>query len=216
MAINEMAFNKITYGLFVLTAKDGNKDNGCIINTVNQLTVFPQTISITVSDSNYTCEMIKKTGRFNISVLNEYTPFSVFEELGFKSGREVEKFNKNSARTKNSIVYLPDVSCAVFSAKVFKEIKLSTHTLFLAEVEEAEVLNSLPPLSYSYYYENIKPKNTKVPCKKSAENEGKIWVCNICGYCYDDSKEKVPFEELPDDWVCPLCKHPKSDFSLLQ
>lgn len=210
MSINEKALNKISYGLFVLSAKQDKKDNGCIINTAQQVTSSPLRISIAVNKNNYTHHMIKETKEFNISVLSEKATFHIFTQYGFKSGRDEDKVPENAPRTANGIIYVPNVSNAVISAKVISEVDLDTHTMFIAEVSEATILNEEPSATYAYYHANIKPK------PKAEKSDGKKWVCTICGFIYDDSKEKVPFEELPENWVCPLCMHPKSDFQLME
>lgn len=207
--INEKALNNISYGLYVLTAKDGEKDNGCIINTVSQVTASPLAISITVNKNNLTHDMILNTGEFNVSVIAEGASFDLFKNYGFKSGRDEDKVSKNAKRSENGIVYESDNINSVISAKVKNTVDLGTHTLFIADVTETIDLSSALSVTYSYYHKNIKP----APVKQSGE--GKKWVCTICGYIYDDSKEKVPFEQLPNDWVCPLCMHPKSDFELM-
>jgi len=204
--INEKDLNNISYGLYVLSARDGEKDNGCIINTAQQVTASPLKISIAISKANYTCEMIVKTGLFNISVLNENAKFDIFEKYGFKSGRDTDKVKGNLPRTENGIIYINDVANTVISAKVTDKVDLGTHVLFIAEVTETLSVNTVPSATYDYYHANIKPKATV------EKSQGKKWVCTICGFIYDDEKEKVPFEQLPDSWVCPLCMHPKSDF----
>ncbi len=207
--VDQRTLNCISYGLFVLTAKDGGKDNGCIINTVNQITTQPGRLAIGVNKQNFTHDMILKTGSFNLSVLTEDTPFRVFERFGFHSGRETDKFAELSpARSANGLAYLDEASNALISGRVVEQFDYGTHTLFVAEVTEARVLSERPSLTYAYYHAHIKPKPE---LKASA---GKVWVCTICGYLYDEAAEGTPFEELPEDWVCPLCKHPKSDFVL--
>lgn len=209
--INEKDLNNISYGLYVLSAKDNDKDNGCIINTAQQVTASPLKISVTVNKANYTCEMIDKTGLFNISVLSENATFDIFEQYGFKSGRDTDKVDGNLPRTENGIVYIDSVANTVISAKVTNTVDLGTHLLFIGDVTETRSLNDAPSATYTYYHKNIKPK----PAVQNS-GEGKKWVCTICGFVYDDAKEKVPFEELPDNWVCPLCMHPKSDFELMK
>lgn len=208
--INEKSLNKISYGLFVLSARNGDKDNGCIINTAQQVTSSPLKISITVNKGNFTCKMIKSTGEFNLSVLCEKANFDIFTKYGFKSGRDTDKVPRNSPRTENGIIYVPDIANTVISAKVTNEIDLGTHIMFIADITETLALNEEPSLTYAYYHTNIKPQ------PKAEKSEGKKWVCTICGFIYDDAKEKIPFEQLPDNWTCPLCNHPKSDFELLQ
>lgn len=197
MAANPM-FN-ITYGLYVLTAKDGEKDNGCIINTLAQVTSNPDLISITVNKANFTRDMIDKTKKFNVSVLTTETPFGVFEHFGFQSGRDTEKFfpSQSVTRSENGIIYIPSCANAFFSGEVIEQHDYGTHTIFIAKVTQSEVLSDAPSLSYDYYHKNIKPKPKK-EVKKG-------YRCKICGYVYEG-------DELPEDFICPLCKHPASDF----
>lgn len=213
MSIDKNAMNKLSYGLFVLSAKLNGKDNGCIINTAIQVANEPNTIAVSVNKQNYTHDIIMETGEFNISVLTEDCPFKVFEHFGFQSGRNVDKFSGCETRNEaeNKIVYIPKYTNAYLSCKVISKTDLGSHTLFVAELTESKVLSDRPSLTYDYYYRNIKPKPQAVK-----ESTAKVWVCSVCGFTYDEAVEKVPFEELPDDWTCPLCKHPKSDFELME
>ena len=197
------AMFKLSYGLFVLTARDGSRDNGCIINTVTQLTDSPKRISIAVNKQNLTHDMVLKTGVFNVSILSESAPFAIFKHYGFQSGREVDKFAgvPALARAQNGVYYLPDSTNAFLSGKVTQTIDLGTHTLFIADVTEARVLSDVPSMTYAYYFENVKPK-------PAALQKQTGWVCRICGYVYEG-------EELPPDFICPLCKHGAEDFEKL-
>ena len=198
--VEQNAMFSLSYGLFVLTARDGAKDNGCIINTVTQLTDTPKRISIAVNKANYTHDMIKKTGVFNVSVLSNDAPFAMFQHYGFQSGRDVDKFAgvQGMARATNGVYYLPYCTNAFISAKVTQTIEFETHTLFIADVTEARQLSDVPSMTYAYYFANVKPKPSKLK-----EQHG--WVCKICGYVYEG-------EELPADFICPLCKHGAEDF----
>ncbi len=201
--VDNTAMFKLSYGLFVLTAKDGTKDNGCIINTVQMVTDNPKKISVTVNKANHTHDMIKNTGVFNVSVLSTDAPFSVFEQFGFSSGRDTDKFEgEEITRTENGISYISKNTNAVISGKVVNEIDCGTHTLFIAEVTYASVLSTTPSMTYAYYFENVKPK----PAAKQEEKKG--YVCKICGYIYEG-------DELPADFICPLCKHGAEDFEKL-
>lgn len=197
------AMFKLSYGLFVLTARDGAKDNGCIINTAAQLTSSPMRISITVNKANYTHDMIQKTGVFNVSILSESTPFSVFQQYGFQSGRTADKLSGKEPRTENGVAYLAEHANAVISGKVISTVDCGTHTLFIADVTEAHVLSREASATYAYYFEHIKPKPQPAAEKK------KGYVCKICGYVYEG-------ETLPPDFVCPLCKHGADDFEPLK
>lgn len=200
--IDKAAVFKLSYGLFVLTAKDGNKDNGCIINTAMQVADNPVRIMISVNKKNFTHDMIKKTGKFNISVLTEDVPFFVFRHYGFQSGKDTDKIlGGNMPRTENGIAYLADFSNAVISCKVSEELDCVSHTVFIAEITESIVLSDKKSVTYQYYFDNIKPKPEK-PKKKG-------FVCKICGYVYEG-------DELPDDFVCPVCKHTAADFEPIE
>lgn len=198
------AMFKLTYGLFVLTARQGNKDNGCIINTVTQITSSPLRFTIAVNKANYTHDMIMNTKAFNISVLTCDVPFQIFERFGFHSGRDTDKFaeDKDLKQTENGISYIEKYSNAVISGKVIETIDYGTHTVFVAEVTQAMVLSNVLSVTYQYYMDHIKPKPQPIK-----ENK-KGFVCKICGYVYEG-------EELPDDFICPICKHGAEDFERL-
>ena len=202
--VEPSAMFSLSYGLFVLTARDGAKDNGCIINTVTQLTDSPKRISIAVNKANLTHDMILKTGVFNVSVLSNDAPFAMFQHYGFQSGRDVDKFAdvQGMARATNGVYYIPYCTSAFLSAKVTQTVEFETHTLFIADVTEAQTLSNTPSMTYAYYFANVKPK-------PAALQEQTDWVCKICGWVYEG-------EELPPDIICPLCKHGAADFEKLQ
>lgn len=201
--VDNSAFFKISYGLFVLTAREGEKDNGCIINTAAQLTDSPKRIQIAVNKQNYTHDMIVRTGVFNVSVLTEGAQMKAFENFGFQSGRDADKFaGIPEARTANGVRFVEEAVNAVISGKVVDSYDWGTHTLFVAEVTEAKVLNNDPSVTYQYYFDHIKPKPAPAAEKKTG------WVCKICGYVHED-------ENLPADFICPLCKHGAEDFEKL-
>ena len=201
--IEKEAMYKLTYGLFVLTTTDGEKQNGCIVNTVSMITDNPKRITVFVNKANYSEELLRKTGVFNVSVLSEKTPFDVFKQFGFSSGRDTDKFaGKTYPRTENNLYYIPDYANAVLSAKVVDAYDYDTHTLFVAEVTEAKTLTEDKSVTYEYYQSNIKPRPAEA---KETEAKGGKWVCKICGYVYEG-------EELPADFICPWCKHPAEDF----
>ena len=201
--IEKQAMYKLTYGLFMLTSTDGEKQNGCIVNTVAMITDNPKRITVFVNKANYTEELIRKTGILNVSVLTESAPFAVFEQFGFLSGRDVDKFAGASyPTTENGLYYLPTHTNAVLSGKVVGAHDYGTHTLFVAEVTEAKVLSDEKSVSYEYYQNHIKPK----PQSAEKPQDGKRkWVCKICGYTHEG-------DELPADFICPWCKHPAEDF----
>lgn len=195
---NKAMFN-LSYGLFILTAKDGEKDNGCIVNTVGQVTSQPNRISLTVNKANYTHDMILKTKEFNVSVLAENSKFETYRHWGFQSGRNTDKLESISfKRSANGLVYIADETNAFLSAKVVSTLDLGTHTLFIADVTDGEVLSQVPSATYSFYQNNIK-------LKPASTEKRKGFICTVCGYIYEG-------ETLPDDFICPVCKHPASDF----
>ena len=195
---NKAMFN-LSYGLFILTAKDGEKDNGCIVNTVGQVTSQPNRISLTVNKANYTHDMILKTKEFNVSVLAENSKFETYRHWCFQSGRNTDKLESISfKRSANGLVYIADETNAFLSAKVVSTLDLGTHTLFIADVTDGEVLSQVPSATYSFYQNNIKPKPASTEKRKG-------FICTVCGYIYEG-------ETLPDDFICPVCKHPASDF----
>lgn len=198
--MNNNVMFKISYGLYVLTAKDGDKQNGCIINTLEQVTTVPNKVTIAVNKDNYTHDMIMKTGEFNVSILSEKATFDTFKHFGFQSGRDVNKFENYPMKTsENGIAYVTEGTNGFISGKVISTVDLGTHTLFVADVTDGDVLSEDNSATYDYYHKNI---------KESLKKESKGWVCKICGYVYEG-------EELPADFVCPLCKHGASDFEKL-
>jgi len=199
--IDTKALYKLSYGLFVLSAKNGNKDNGCIINTVTQISEKPLRISIAVNKANFTHDMILNSKEFNVSILTENTPFGIFERFGFHSGKDTDKFTgyNDSKRSANGILYLTAHVNAVISAKVTETIDSGSHTLFIADITEAQVLSNEPSTTYQYYFENIKPK------PQAPKGAKKGFICKICGYVYEG-------DTLPKDFICPLCKHGVEDF----
>lgn len=198
----------LSYGLFVLSARRGEKDNGCITNTAIQVTAEPNRIAIAVNKANYTHDMVLETGKFTLSVLSEEAKFELFQRFGFQSGRDVDKladFQEHIARDGNGVVYVTQGTNAWLSCQVVSTMDLGTHTLFVADVLDGGVLSQAPSATYSYYQSHIKPK----PAAPAGESSKKRWVCTVCGYVYEG-------EELPADFICPLCKHPTSDFELLK
>ena len=197
--IEPNAMFKLSYGLFVLTA-GGEKDNGCIINTVTQITDSPKRISIAVNKANYTHDLILKSGTFNVSILDTNADFALFTRFGFQSGREANKFEglESVARSENGLMYLTEMSNAFLSGKVIQTLDYGTHTVFIADVTEAKVLESAPSMTYAYYFDHVKPKPNNLTTPHG-------WVCKICGYIYEG-------DELPADYICPLCKHGAEDF----
>ena len=210
------AMYKLTYGLFVLTAKNDGKDNGCIINTAGQVTSEPNRISFTVNKANYTHDMIMKDRKFNLSVLSESAGFELYKQFGFQSGKNADKFAgfTDCARSLNGLLYITKGANAYISGYVQRCIDLDTHTLFIADVTYMKVLSDEPSATYTYYQNHVKAKPQAV-----ASNDV-IWRCTVCGFEYNETKGDpengiapgTKFEDLPDSYICPICKHPKSDF----
>ena len=200
--MDRKAMYRLSYGLFVLTAREAEKDNGCIINTAIQAASEPNQLSICVNKTNYTHDMIERTGKFTVSVLSQNAQFELFKHFGFQSGRNTNKFEtfKKCDRGINDIYYITEGTNAYISVKVIKTEDLGSHTMFIGEITDMEVLSNIPSVTYDYYQNNIKPENVG-----KTEDGKTIWRCRICGYEYVG-------EELPDDFICPLCKHPASDF----
>ena len=192
---------RLTYGLFVLTARDGGRDSGCIINTAGQVTSTPNRISIAVNKDNFTHDLVKASGKFNISILSEEADFDLFRHFGFQSGRTVDKFDgfTDCRRSENGLYYVTRGTNGYISATVEQTLDLGSHTLFIASVDDMEVLSPAPSATYAYYQSSIKPKPEKPAQGKTT------WRCTVCGYVYEG-------ETLPPDFICPLCKHPASDF----
>ena len=196
---NDMtALFNIGYGLYVVTSNDGKKDNGLIVNTVTQVTNSPNRIAVCINKQNYSHHVIQQTGIMNVNCLSVDAPFSVFETFGFQSGRNADKFaNSEKLRSDNGIVFLSKYINSFMSLKVEQYIDMDTHGMFICTVTEARVISDKETMTYTYYQNNVKPK---------PQTDGKKgWVCKICGYVYEG-------EDLPEDFICPLCKHGASDF----
>lgn len=192
------ALFNIGYGLYVVTCNDGKKDNGLIVNTVTQVTNTPNRVAVTINKENYSHHIIKQTGKMNINVLSIDAPFAVFQKFGFASGRNVDKFAEcEPLRSDNGLVFLPRHINSFISLKVEQYVDLDTHGMFICEITEARVLSDRDTMTYTYYQENIKPK---------PQTDGKKgFVCKVCGYVYEG-------DTLPEDFICPLCKHGAADF----
>lgn len=196
--IDSNALFKIGYGLYVVTSNDGTKDNGAILNTVVQVTSTPTQIAVTINKSNYSHDIIKQSGVMNINCLSTDAPFSVFENFGFKSGKDTDKFaGIDFSRSENGLPVLSKYINAFMSLKVEQYIDLGTHGMFICTLTEAKVISDKDSMTYDYYHKNVKPKpNTKTV---------RGYMCKICGYVYEG-------DTLPEDFVCPLCKHGAEDF----
>ena len=202
--MNRKAIYKLSYGLFVLTAREADKDNGCIINTAIQAASEPEQLSICVNKANYTHDMIERTGEFTVSILDQSADFDLFKHFGFQSGRDTDKFDSydKCRRGNNGIYYITEGTNAYISVRVSQKTDLGSHTMFIGEITDMEVLSENPSVTYDYYHNNIKPKPQTAA---KTDDSRTVWRCIICGYEYEG-------ENLPDDFICPLCKHPASDF----
>ena len=202
--MNNKAMFKISYGLYVLTAHQDGKDNGCIINTAIQAASTPNTISIAVNKANLTHDMALATGKFTVSIISQEASFDLFKHFGFQSGRNVDKFADftDCERGANGIFRITKGTNAWISCTVRQTLDLGSHTLFLCDIDDMDVLNDVPSVTYDYYQSNIKPKPQAAPASEAGKT---VWRCRICGYVYEG-------DPLPEDYICPICKHPASDF----
>lgn len=201
--MDNKAFFKLSYGVFMLSSKSGGKANGCITNTCIQVASSPARVAISVLNTNYTCDLIKESGVFALSVLDETTTFETIKYWGMQSGHNVDKLKDiELPADANGVPYLSWSTCAVMSCKVVEKIDLGSHTMFIAEIVDASVTSDKNPLTYADYHSKVKPK-TSAPAK--TERKIKAWRCKICGFVYEGAV-------LPDDYLCPLCGHDKDDF----
>lgn len=201
--MDQKALWKLTYGLYLLTARQDGRDNGCIINTAVQVAENPVRLTISVVRGSLTHDMIAATGEFNLSMLTVDAPFALYRHFGMQSGRGADKFagRTDVNRSANGLLYLTEATCGYLSCRVTGSVDLGTHTLFIAEVVEGEPLSDRPACTYAYYQSDVK--------QKPAPEKKRGWVCTVCGYVYEG-------EEVPEDFVCPLCKHGKKDFAPLE
>ena len=211
--MNTNAFRNLSYGVYIISTLDGERPTGCVANSEMQITSSPATIAVSVNHDNYTNSCIQKTGKFAVSILSEESDATLIGTFGFQSGKEVNKFDGVQALEKEGIPVVAD-ACAYVVCKVIDKMETATHTVFLGEVIDADVLKKAEPMTYAYYHKVVKgksPKNapTYLPEEKEEKADDAKWVCSICGYVYDG---ETPFEELPEDFRCPICKQPKEKF----
>ena len=192
------ALFNIGYGLYVVTTKCGQKDNGLIVNTVTQVTDTPNRVAVTINKRNYSCDLAATTGIMNISTLSQDAPFKLFETFGFQTGKDVNKFEgfKHVQRSANGLLFLDKYANGYISCKVIKQLDLGTHVMFICDVTQCVKLSDKETMTYNYYHKNVKPRPA---------TDKKGYVCKICGYVYEG-------DPLPDDFICPLCKHGVQDF----
>lgn len=205
--MDKTALYNLSYGVFVLSTRSGDRANGCITNTCMQVANSPTRVAISVLNTNYTCDLLKESGVFALSILDQTVKFETIKHFGLQSGRETDKFGcMDAPLDRNGIPYLGWQSCALLSCRVVGREDLGSHTLFIAEVEDARNLSGNAPLTYADYQSKVKPKPAKAPEEKKAEDRKiKGWRCKICNYIYEGS-------ELPADYACPLCGHGAEDF----
>ncbi|MCJ7854767.1 flavin reductase [Lachnospiraceae bacterium NSJ-143] len=212
----------ISYGVYILSAMDGDRPTGCLANSVMQVTAVPETIAVSVSHGNFTNQCIEKTGKFSISILSEKAGQKLIGKFGFKSGRDINKFEGEEHKIFNDLPVYTDKACGWITCDVVNKMESDTHTIFLGRVTDAEKGAEIIPMTYDYYHKVIKGKSpvnapTYRPEEGMAESPAKkgnaIYKCGVCGYVY---KGEVPFEELPDSYKCPVCKQPKSVFVKMQ
>ncbi len=209
--MNNKAMFKLSYGLFVLTSSLDGKDNGCITNTAIQVTSEPNRIAVAINKANHTHDCVMSTRKFNVSILSEAASFEVFKHFGFQSGKNVDKFAGYSAckRADNGLMIITEGTNAYISVDVEQTVDLGTHTLFIGAVTDMDILSDTPSATYTYYQEHIKPKPAADAAKSTLPPGMHKWRCKICGFEYIG-------ETLPDDYICEICKHPASDFELVE
>lgn len=200
--VDNKALFKIGYGLYVVTTNDGKRDNGMICNTVVQVTGEPPRLAVTINKTNYSHDVIRETGKMNVCTLAKSAPFSVVEDFGFRSGRDYEKFSSAGfTRSENGLAVVSHYCNSFFSLSVESYVDLGTHGMFICAVTEAQILSDEQTMTYDYYQTDVKPKPAA-----AAPGGAKRWICPICGYVYEGEGQP------PADYLCPLCKHPGSEF----
>lgn len=209
--MNTKVFRNLSYGVYVISSLDGDRHTGCVANSVMQITSSPASVAVSINHDNYTNACIKKSGKFAISILSEETDPGIIGRFGFQSGKDVNKFDSVKYAVKEGIAILDD-SCGYIVCKVTDMMETSTHTVFLGEAVNGGVDRNAPAMTYAYYHNVIKgksPKNAPTYLPEEDASSGQNWVCSVCGYVYDGN---IPFEQLPDTYVCPVCKQPKEKF----
>lgn len=212
-SMNKNTFRNLSYGVYIISTLDGERPTGCVANSTMQITSSPASIAVSINHDNYTNGCIEKTGKFAISILSEQSAPELIGRFGFQSGKDVDKFDGVDAIQKEGLSIVAD-ACGYIVCNVINKMETATHTVFLGEVVDADLLKKEEPMTYAYYHKVVKgksPKNapTYIPEEKEEKAEKSKWVCGICGYVYDG---EVPFEELSEDYKCPICKQPKSVF----
>ncbi len=210
--MNTNVFRNLSYGVYVISSLDGERNTGCIANSIMQITSSPATIALSMNHDNFTNSCIAKSGRFAISILSENSDPSLIGTFGFQSGRDVNKFDGVDHRMESGLPIVND-SCGYIVCRVIDQMETSTHTVFLGEVVDGDVNSADPAMTYAYYHKVVKgksPKNAPTYLPEEDEPSGRaVWKCSVCGYVYDG---ETPFEELPDTYTCPICRQPKEKF----
>lgn len=209
--MNANVFRNLSYGVYVISSLDGDRPAGCIANSIMQITSSPATIALSMNHDNFTNSCIDKTGKFAVSILSETSDSTLIGRFGFQSGKDVNKFDGIESTVKEGISIIND-SCGYIVCKVIDKMETSTHTVFLGEVIDGDVAGTSPAMTYAYYHKVVKgksPKNAPTYLPEEDDKAGEKWVCSVCGYVYDG---ETPFEELPEDYACPICKQGKDKF----
>ena len=210
--MNKQVFRNFSYGVYVVSTLDGSRPTGCIANSIMQITSSPATIAVSMNHDNYTNSCITSSGKFAVSILSESSDSGLIGNFGFQSGKDVNKFDNVAYDMIDNLPIIQD-SCGYVTCKVIDKLETATHTIFLGEVVEGDLLSNEPAMTYAYYHKVVKgksPKNAPTYIEEDTKDESNTkWICGICGYIYDG---EVPFEELPDSYACPICKQPKSVF----
>lgn len=212
--INKKAFFNMSYGVYIVSTMDGSRPTGCVANSVMQITSEPSTIAVSINHGNYTNACIEKTGKFGVSILTEQSDRGLIGTFGFQSGKDIDKFEGVKSITDEGVSVVAD-ACSYLVCRVIDKMETATHTVFLGEIIAADVLKEEAPMTYAYYHKVVKGKSPKNAPTYVAEDTDVVekqeekWVCSICGYEYNG---ELPFDEVPEEFVCPICKQPKSVF----
>lgn len=209
------ALHDISYGMYIVTTKESDKNVGCTINTLVQITAVDPIVAISLNKDNYTNKVLKDTKKIGISILSEETNKETISKFGYYSSKEIDKFENIDYKEIDDVPIVTDNITGYIIGDVIDIIETTTHDIFLIKVKKEEKVSEKSPMTYKFYRENLKgtsPKNAPTYVENKEETKGKKYRCTICGYIYDDEKEEIPFKELPEDWKCPLCGAPKSMF----
>lgn len=209
--MNNKIFRSMSYGVYVISTLDGEKATGCIANSAMQITSSPATIAVSINHDNYTNSCIEKSGKFALSILSESSDPGIIGQFGFQTGKDIYKFSTVPCMLKEGVAVVKD-SCGYIVCKVINKMETATHTVFLGEMIDCDVLKDAPAMTYAYYHNVIKgksPKNAPTYLPEEESSNAAKWICSICGYVYEGD---IPFEELPDNFICPVCKQGKDKF----